>query len=241
MFGAPVKTFSGNKLGLLLLVLLSLIALAVTVSVYTEADPSSKIWVVGSGIAVLAPLALIMAWIRSIRLTLFQEGFTYQSLFGTCEMRWSDVDRIYYQAVRQSVNFIPVGTSRTIKVIDRSGKKFKIGNRVANSEQLASDLVSITHDSIFDRAAATYNSGSEVDFGAVRLSRTAGLRVKGLFGYTTVPLSDVHSYKLHQGSFHLWRKQKRFSKSVSIAAIANVFVLTSILDALYQRTATTAG
>ena len=57
----------------------------------------------------------------SIRVTLHSDGISYQSLFGEKEMRWDAMERFYYGATKQSVNFIPVGTYYHIKLVDAEG------------------------------------------------------------------------------------------------------------------------
>lgn len=186
-------------------------------------------------IAIIAAMAFLFVRILKIRVTFNQDTLVYRSLFATREMKWHEVERVFYYAVRQSINFIPVGTHRSIRVYDRSGQKFSFGNSVADVEELISHLTAMTRKAAFDRAAAAFNSGQEADFGDVRLSRDRGIQMKGLFGYKAFPLDQIRAYEIQKGHFHVWGKPRKSLRSVSIRNVANVVVLMDILDSIYKR------
>ena len=99
-------------------------------------------------------------WVKSVRVTFHTDGISYHSLFGEKEIRWDALERFEYGAVKQSVNFIPVGTYYHIKLVGTEGKKLRLGNRVASPGKVATKIIEQSHPSFFaNRGALQRRSG----------------------------------------------------------------------------------
>jgi hypothetical protein len=85
------------------------------------------------------------------------------------------------------------------------------------------------------------DTGREVDFGPVRLSRTAGLKVTkprfGSLGHRTerIPLDQVAEFVLRREHFYVWRKGEKRTRGPMAGKIPNVFVLVGLLQRVVPR------
>jgi hypothetical protein len=130
-------------------------------------------------LAVLAFFALLIAERLTARAYLHDNGVSYTSILSHKEIRWVEVERLYYGA----------------------------------------------------KATHNFNRGDELDFGLVRVSRSAGLKVKRWYSYTTIPWSDLAAYKLDAGNFYLWRVGQKHTNGIPTERIPNAWVLLGLLNA----------
>jgi hypothetical protein len=87
---------------------------------------------------------------------------------------------------------------------------------------------------LFQKCASHFDSGVDVEFGPVRLSRSGGIQIKKLFRVVKIPLDSVAEYRIEEGSLNVFRVGQKGSTGVSIRQIPNVFVLVGLLDAIYK-------
>lgn len=222
--------FRGNRVGASVLLAVGVGFASLTVLAVTNLAVDAAI--VPAIVAV--GCLLLGGWILTCRVTLDQLGITYRSVMGEMQMRWVDVEKMYYQATKESVNLIPVGTYYRYKLVDCNGRKIKFGSRIGHGAKLAELLVKMTYPHVFDRCAARYNAGSEVDLGDIRLSRQNGIRVKRLLGWKHIPLSEVAEYRIDRGHFYIFRMGERRTSGPAIWNVPNAFVLVALLDSIYR-------
>lgn len=232
MLGPEIETFRGNKIVMGLVVVLALGAGWLAYDAFTTNPPdnsSKTFWLI-----LLAVLVLLFFWLMSVQVRLHHDGISYRSLFGEKEMRWDAVERFYYSAIKRSVNFIPVGTYYYFKFVDSEGKKLRFGNRVERLGKLGPKLVEHSLPALFKKVADRFNNGEEVDFGAIRVSKAGGIKVKKLFGHEEIPWDQVSSYAIQTGHFYVWRKGEKRTRGPSLREVPNAFVLHGLLNSIFK-------
>lgn len=238
MLSPPLHTFRANKVTVVCVAVFALFELLVVLSTHEPGRSNSPDWTSWTFTgAFLAVMAFLFLWLLSVRVSLHPEGISYQSFLGSKEMQWIDVERFYYGATKRSINFIPVGTYYHFKLIDRQGNKISFGNRIERPAELGSHLINHTYALLFAKAADLFNSGVELDFGPIRLSRERGLRIKKLFGFKEIPLDQVADYRMEHGYFYIFKVGQKRTTGPPTREIPNAFVLLGLLNALYERPA----
>lgn len=234
MLGPELEAYKSNKIVMALVIVLGLGAAWLVYLAFTtpSSDNGSKVF----ALALLAVPGLLLVWLNSIRVTLHNDGVAYHSLFGEKEMRWEAVERFYYGATKQSVNFIPIGTYYHFKFVDGEGKKLRLGNRVENPGKLGAKLIELSYPSIYKKVADLYNSGEEVDFGAIRVKRDTGIKVKKFFGSKDIPWDQVSSFAIQKGHFYVWRKGEKRTTGPGVRSVPNAFVLQGLLKSIFRPT-----
>ena len=232
MLGPEIETFRGNKIIMGVVVILALGA-AWLVYVAFTANPRDSGFKTLSLVLLALPV-LVFLWLRSIQVTLHSDGISYRSLFGEKEMRWDAVERFHYAATTRSVNFIPIGTYYEFKFVDSEGKKLRWGNRVERPGKLGPQLVEYSYPALFKKVADRYNCGMEVDFGAIRVKRDTGIRVKKFFGNKEIPWDQVSSFAIQSGHFYIWRKGEKRTTGPLLRHVPNAFVLQGLLNSIFK-------
>jgi hypothetical protein len=226
--GSPVATYGPNKITLTAIGGVGLFFGSLVWPLLQDSTARGA----GLGVAVvlLGPVVLALAWLLKRRITLCQEGIRYQGLFGEKEMRWEEVERFYYQATKRSVNFIPIGTYYSLKLVDARGQKIALGNGVERPAELGQKLIDATYAPMLRKAASLFDSGAELDFGPIRVSRQDGFKVKKTFGWKEIPWGQLHDYAIQEGHFYLWPVGKKYVTGHALGQIPNAFVLLGLLD-----------
>ena len=183
-------------------------------------------------LAVLAFFVLLIAERFTARAYLHDDGISYRSILSQKEIRWLEVERLYYGAHRLSVNFIPLGTFYQLKLLDQNGQKLSLGDRVGRTAQLAEKIAQYTYEPLLRKATDNFNSGAELDFGLIRVSRSAGIKIKRWSGLSTTKWADLAAYKLDAGNFYLWRTGEKHTSGLPAERIPNAWVLLGLLNAV---------
>lgn len=230
MFGPALETFRVNKITLTAVVIFGLLPALYLIG---QEDPFN-LEALGIVALFMAPFAAAVIWLSSVQLTFHEEGFAYRSLLGSKQMRWDQVEKFYYSSVKQSINFIPIGTYYTFKLIDSAGQKIKFGNRFERLKELADKLIEHTYQPLLKKTAEQFDSGIELDFGSIRVSREKGIKVKKTFRWKEYPWDQVASYAINDGQVYIWPAGKKYVNGSALAEVPNAFVLIGLLDALFQ-------
>ena len=186
-------------------------------------------------LAVLAFFILLITERLTARAYLHGDGISYRSILSQKEIRWLEVARLYYGAHRVSVDFIPLGTFYQLKLLDQNGQQLSLGDRVSRTAQLAEKIAQYTYEPLLRKATDNFNRGEELDFGLVRISRSAGLKLKRWSGYTTIKWADLAAYKLDAGNFYLWRAGEKHTNGLPTERIPNAWVLLGLLNAVSNK------
>jgi Family of unknown function (DUF6585) len=226
------ESFRGNKVAVIVVTLLWLYA-GVWAYVVLR-DPGSRSLASGlTFLAILVALTALWAWLFSLRVSLHPDGISKQTWLGCGEMRWNDVESFHYGAERWSLNLIPIGTYYSFKLVSLGGGRMRLGSWVERPAELGQKLITSTFAPLYPKVAQLFNSGAELDFGPVKLSRDGGLRVQRLFRSKQIPLDQLSGYRMHAGSLYIFRAgEKRAASRARIREIPNPFVLVGLLDAI---------
>lgn len=232
-FGPALATYRGNKIVIGLFTLLAAgSAFLAWMSLHTSGADSPGDYRIYVLLAILFAAYAVWTWKKFV--SLHSEGIVYQNLRGETHMQWDEVEKFYYGATKRSVNFIPVGTYYTYKLLDHQGKKIVLGNAVEQPKALGQKLIELTSPPLLKQAAQQFDSGMDVDFGPIKLNRTKGLTVKKMLGgWKTIPLNEVHSYLIQIGQFCIYGADGKLHGAAGVANIPNVFVLQMLLDAIF--------
>jgi hypothetical protein len=182
-------------------------------------------------LGVLAFFLLFIAERLTARAYIHDDGISYRSILGQKEIRWLEVERLYYGAHRVSVEFIPLGTFYQLKLVDLNGQKLSLGDRFGRTAQLAEKISQYTYEPLLRKAISDFNSGEELGFGLVRVSRS-GLKIKRWSGLSTINWADLASYKLDAGNFYIWRAGEKHANGLPTERIPNAWVLVGLLNAV---------
>ncbi|HUJ33112.1 MAG TPA: DUF6585 family protein [Candidatus Acidoferrum sp.] len=185
-------------------------------------------------VALIGISAFFLCWLLTVRIGLHPDGISVQSFLGRKEVRWDEVDRFYYSAIQQRVNGIPAGTYYTFRLIDRQGTKISLGHTVERPEQFGTKLIQFTQKPLLTRAIGHYNSGVEVSFGPVKVSRTDGITIRTLTLKKKMALNQVASYRIERGKFYIFSRGEKRSGGTEIRTIPNAFALLGLLDAILK-------
>lgn len=232
MYSGAMETYRAGRRAIVVVVAVSLVALLIVGGAQNFPRLTAAGWAWVFVILVLAGWTLY--WLSSVQVSLHTEGIRYQSCLGSQEMRWDEVDRFYYKATRRSVNFIPVGTYHSFKLVGRSGQKLSIGDSVERASELGTKLIDLTSQALFEKFRDRFNGEQELDFGPIKLSRRYGVRIKGLFGYREIPLNRVASYRIEGGRFYIFSVGQKRGGGVPMRRIPNAFVLLGLLNVIYR-------
>lgn len=236
MFSPAMETYKGGGKALVFAAILGLFVGLFVWAGFADPGPVTPVgWVLS--LAAVGGVAWIFYLLLSIRVSLHTEGIVYQSCLGSKEMRWEEVEKFYYSATRQRVNFVPVGTYYTYKLVGAGGMKISFGNRIARASEAGNHLIELTGKPLFERLAAIYNSGAELDFGPIKLQRERGFRLKRLFRWQELPLNQVASYRIEAGQVYIFKVGQKYSTGFAVSQVPNAFVLHALLDAIYQPAA----
>jgi hypothetical protein len=241
LFGPAIATHRGNKIVIGILTLLAAgSAYLAWIKVHMPEENGTpgdyRIYIV---ISIL--LGAYAVWTSKRLVVLHAEGITYRNLLGEQQMKWDDVQNFYYSATKRSINFIPVGTYYSYKLLDAHGKKISLGTGIAQAKALGARLIELTQLPLLKKATEQFNNGANVDFGPIKLDRVKGITVKKwLRGWKQVPLSEVHAYTIQSGQFFIWGAGEKLLSASTLPDIPNAFVLHALLDAIFKPKAQSA-
>lgn len=230
---AAAETLRYNKKWFRILLAYGALGLFGGVNAYTSAREENPLtyWVIVGGM--LTTFVLAVAWMRSLRLTIDDEGIRSQSIFGSQQMRWDEVEIFRFDVASGALNT----KMYTFKLTDCNGKKLKCGGQYERPHGLLDKLIDYTYTPLYEKLAKQYNAGAEIDFGSIRLSRDAGVRVRrATIGWADIPLDSVADYKISGGHFRIWEKGKKIAYSNMLYHVHNAYVLLGFLDSLFGRT-----
>lgn len=234
--GPPLETFRTNKATVAIVALVFALPVALAVATESWDDPTGGGFpALVFGAVVVGICAMAIIWLMSVRVSLHQDGICYRDILHSREMRWDDVDRFYYRAVKRSINFIPVGTYYKFRLVSIHGETISFGNRAEKPAELGSKLIDHTFPWLFKKNAQLFDSNVELDFGPVRLRRSSGVKLKKWFRWREIPWSDVLDYRIEHGEFYLWRVGEKRTKGSPLGSVPNAFVLVALLDAACGR------
>jgi hypothetical protein len=233
-----LETYKGNRGFMALAVLPGLIPALMLIVAFTDHHFHPTVALVA--LLLFAGPVLHFLWLMSIRVTLHKDGISYHTLFGEKELRWDAVDRFYYGATKRSANFKWMGIDYHFNFVDAEGRKLSFGNRVRKTGKLGQKLIDLSYPALFKKVAEQFNSGQEVDFGPIRLSRTGGVK-KMIFlrRYKEIPWNQFAGWSIQQGHFYIFCVGEKSENAAHypVGDVPNAFVLNGLLNSICKRSA----
>jgi hypothetical protein len=237
VFGPPLATYGPRKLDIVVFALLAAGAFWLAWLALQQQGPDKEAGLYEAVFCVVVGmlLAALALWNARRRVVLYPEGLTYSTVLGEKQIRWDSLDRFYYQATRQSINFIPVGTYYWFRFIGSEGQRIRFGGGLTKTADLAGRLIELAQGPLLKRIATQFDSGADVDFGPIRINRQGGISVRKSFGRVKqIPWSEVHSYAIQRGHFYIWRIGEKRTTGPAIAKVPNAFALHALLDIIFK-------
>lgn len=232
--GSPVATYrpSGRtKLRPLVGVLLFPMALALFVGSYFAFRSGDNIAYFLALIGVvLIGLGLWILYLaihsRDLGVWLFSDGIAYRDGGQTRVMHWDDIGWVWQQVTKHYYNGIPTGTTHkyTLQLLD--GDKFTLNQGLERIGELGEHVQNEVFRRQFPKAAQAYNSGQELNFGKLRISR-AGISN----GKETLPWEQVKGIKLANGQIVVSRQGKWLAwAGMGAHEVPNLFILLELIS-----------
>lgn len=187
--------------------------------------------------AVASFFALLVMYLLSSRASLHVDGISTRSIFGEKEMRWVEVERFRFGSHQLIAAHVPLGAFYKIILIDLQGRKISLGDRIGRAAQLTQKLKQLTFEPLMQKAIHRFDSGAVLDFGAVLLSRSGGVSIKGWFE-KNIPWQEVVSCSLGMEDtwvgerFSITRVGKKFpqTQTIPVERLESAQVLVALIN-----------
>jgi len=164
------------------------------------------------------------------RLWVHESGISYRTIFGEREIRWRDLDRIYYGSFDIHLHYVPLGTFYRLRLITKQGEKLSIGERLHGANDLADLIQSHTLPEMLRKATHEFENGVPLDFGAIRVSRKDGVIYRKWFAWHTILWENFEFRGTTDAHVRVSDFKKWFGANISAEKVANVHVLEALLD-----------
>ena len=230
--GPPLQSYGPNvKVTVILCVvglLLCLLILAVAIEV-----KDLTAWTIFYLVAALYGGVVLRQ--LSSRARLHEMGISWRGIRGQGEMRWLDVERVYFGSYEIHAHYIPLGTFHRLKLVSTQGQKVSLGERIGGADDLAREIAKFTLKPLLQKAMQSFENGQEVDFGKVSVSQEGGVTARTWYDDKRIAWQEIESYEHNDAYFKIRRIKKRFAVSVSSEKIANAHVLHALLDGVMHQ------
>ena len=162
---------------------------------------------------------------RSVKVTLYDSGFTYSDSKGQASMRWDEIAAVWTQYVHGSK-----GRTRLAAYIvqGRDGTKIVLNpNTIAKGQALGQYIQQRSLDTLVPAYLNVYHNGQTLGFGPVQLSR-AGLAVQD----KTLPWDHVQNASANGWLLTINQSGLKAWATLEVSQIPNVRVLLAVIERL---------
>jgi hypothetical protein len=230
--GPPVETYGPNLRIAAIVVVLGLLFcwLAFAVAIDTRDRTAWAVFLgLTAGFAALALRPLLS------RVWMHEMGISFRGILGYGEMRWQEVERLYFGSYEMHAHYFPLGTFYRLKLISSHGEKVSLGERVRRADELAERIGKFTMERLLQKAVQEFNSGATVDFGAILVTRAEGVTLRKWYTDKKIRWDEIAGYDFTSSDLRFHRFGKRLSVNVAADRVANVRVLRALLDTVMER------
>ncbi len=147
--------------------------------------------------------------------------------------RYRDIARLHYQQTKVTLNGRPLPTKYLLQLFASDGKVYSLVSSDEREGQLLSMVLAAALPILAKRDLGTYQSGAELDLGAVRIDdRTIKVR-KGR--WRSLPLSQVAGWAIRSGHLLIDRNRNkpRLWVELPVGQVGNLFSVEAILKQVY--------
>ena len=155
ILGSVSDTFGPNKQNALLIGCGGVVGAVVLFVLWAQSGYTDRLMALGL-LMVAGAAGALLYYMKGMKVTLHADGVSVYSFTDHTEMRWDQVERFYYHAVKLSINFIPTPTQYFFKLIDRQGRKLWLASSYARPQELAAKLVQFTQPHLLRKALDLY-------------------------------------------------------------------------------------
>lgn len=230
--GPPLETYGPNPRTVGIIVVIGGMFCGFAYAVAAEVQDRTA-WAVFSGMTAIFA-GLVLHHLRS-RVWVHDSGISFRGLFGYGELRWQDVERIYFYAYELHAHWIPLGTYYRLKLISMHGQKTSLGERIQHAEDLAKSIGKATLERLLQKAVQEFNREATVDFGSILVSRAGGVTLKKWYADKTIPWAEIAGFDFTNSHVGFHRFDKLFSVNIGVEGVANALVLRALLEGVMGK------
>ena len=230
--GPPIETFGPNVRVIAILLVLALLFCGLAFAVAEDLQDHTA-WLVFYTLASIFA-GILLSYLVS-RVWLHEMGISYRGIFGYGEIRWLELDRVYFGSYEVHAHYFPLGTFYRLKLISTHGQKVSLGERGRHADELAERIGKFSFEPLMQKALQTFNSGAVVDFGAILVSRSEGVIIVKLLSDTKIPWQEIEGYDFLSSYVSFHRFHKRFQCRIASERVANLVVLRALLDGVMHH------
>jgi len=177
---------------------------------------------------------LLLHHLRS-RVWVHDPGISFRGILGYGEIRWQDVERMFFYSYEVHAHWIPLGTLHRLKLVDAHGHKISLGERIRCADELAERIAKATLERLLQKSVEEFQSGAVVDFGSILVSRAEGVTLRKWYGDKQIQWKEIAGYDFTSSHVGFHRFEKRFSANIGTERVANALVLRVLLDGVMGR------
>jgi len=191
-------------------------------------------WIIFYSISVGCGLLIVShLWFR---VWVHEFGISYRGILGYGEIRWGDLDRIYFGSYTVHAHYIPLGTFYRLRLISLHGEKLSLGERIGEADELANLIQSYTLAQMYQKVLRQLENGKEVNFGRICINRKMGIRYHKWFFWHEIRWKQLNGYSVSDSHVNIAGEGKLFKVNIPTEKIANVHVLGHLLDGVRKGT-----
>ena len=163
------------------------------------------------------------------RAWLHETGISYRHILGFGEVRWEEIDWIYYGAVELHAHWVPLGKFEKLTLITREQRSISFGGDIRDAGVLYEVSSQKTFERLYRRTVDEFNSGSELRFGSIRVERSGGLTIQKWLFSRKISWQEIAGFQVDEYFVSFDRVAKHFAVRVPTGKVANARVLNALL------------
>ena len=169
------------------------------------------------------------------RAWLHETGISYRRIFGYGEVRWEEIEWIYYGAVELDVHGVLVlGKLEKLKLITREHHKISFVG-IRNAGVLYETASQKTFERLYRRAVEEFNCGSELGFGSICVEPSRGITIRKWLSSRRILWQEIAGFQVNEYLASFERAARYFAIRVPTERIANVRVLHALLMGVMKK------
>jgi hypothetical protein len=160
---------------------------------------------------------------------IYQHGFAYRDRRGIQTYRWDEIESFFSAVTKHYTNGVYTGTTHVYTILKKDrADRLVLNDAITKVEEVANQIRDGAYPLMYKRCADTYNSGQQMTFGPVTISKSGGIQINK----KNYPWDQVARVTLHQGSIQVAKKGGGWFSGASVAAamVPNVEILLSVID-----------
>lgn len=169
------------------------------------------------------------------RAWLHESGISYRNIFGYGEVRWEEIEWIYYGAGDLHAHWVPLGKFEKLKVVTREQNKISFAGNIRNAGVLYEGAAQKTFERLYRRAVEEFNSGSELKFGSIRVEPSRGITIRNWLFSRRILWQEIAAFQVNEYLVSVDRVARHFAVRVPTERVANVRVLHALLTGVMKH------